>query len=202
MKFETYINESSLSRVWKHNELHDCGALTAFREAKDCGAGDKYTKKENLTRNKSLLAKLMVKGYNVTKLNGIYPEGGKESREVSYFVVDVEDTGNLENTLKQLGEYFEQDSILFIPKGAILNLEKAYLIGTNKCKNNWLGYGNKEIFKKGSKIGYKSEIYTSYVNGRPFIFECVDEEVYKPGNGFGWISLNNVASKDWWELIE
>jgi len=29
--FKSSLNESSLSRVWSHNEKHDCGAMTAFR---------------------------------------------------------------------------------------------------------------------------------------------------------------------------
>jgi hypothetical protein len=27
MKLNNLLNESSLSRVWKHNEEHDCGAI-------------------------------------------------------------------------------------------------------------------------------------------------------------------------------
>ena len=44
---ENVINESSLSRIWSHNEKHDCGAMTAFRNAADCGEGEKYTNKIN-----------------------------------------------------------------------------------------------------------------------------------------------------------
>ncbi len=40
-EFSTYLQESSLSRLWKHNEEHDCGAMTAFRKAADCGEGEK-----------------------------------------------------------------------------------------------------------------------------------------------------------------
>ena len=200
MKFQQYINESSLSRIWKHNEKYDCGAMTAFRDKEDCGDGKKYTKKENLQRNKSLLAKLMSKGYVCTRLRGKYPEGGDVGKETSFFIVDIKDNGKLEQNLKKLGEEFEQDSVLFIPKGSIQNKNKAYLIGTNKCSNNWLGYDQTKIFNKG-KVGYESEIYTSYVNGRPFIFESVDESsINIPGNGFGWASLQIVANKKWCEI--
>jgi len=196
-----FFKESSLSRIWKHNEEHDCGAITAFRIARDCGEGERYTKKENMQRNKSLLANLKVKGYSVTKLHGKYPEGmsGLVGKEISYFVVDIKDDGNLEQTLKKLGKEFEQDSILSVPKGSVQGNAKAYLIGTNTCKNNWLGYGKKEIFKRG-RMGYDSPIYTSYVNGRPFIFEEVGEEVLDPGNGFGVWSMNLVAEKSWKDI--
>jgi len=198
-KFKTHLNESSLSRVWKHNEEHDCGALTAFRKGPDCGEGEPYTKKENSQRNKSLLAKLKSVGYGVTKLHGTYPEGGETAKEISYFVVDLQDTGKLEKDLRKFGKDFDQDSILYIPKGAVKGEEKAELIGTNTCKNNWLGMGNKEKFSKG-RMGYDSPIYTSKVNGRPFIFEEVGEEVTSPASGMGVWMMNIVANKNWKEI--
>lgn len=193
-KFKDILEESSLSRIWSHNEKYDCGALTAFRYAKDCGKGDVLSKKENDDRNKKLSAILKTKGYGVTKLSGRYPEGGKAVKENSFFVVDFESKGNLENDLKKLGEEFEQDSILFIPKGAIQNKTNAYLIGTNNCTNSWLGYGNKRLFNKG-KLGYSTEIYTSYINGRPFIFETVEEEI-RYGNGFASIIAHKIANEN------
>jgi len=196
---EADVNESSLSRLWTHNEKHDCGALTAFRVAADCGNGEQYTSSDNKKRNRSLLAKLKSKGYGVTKLKGTYPEGGKEASEDSFFVVDLKDTGNLLKDLKRLGAEFEQDSILFVPKGAINGGPKAFLIGTNNCPNSWPGKGKKDIFA-GGKLGKSSKIYTSKVNGRPFIFENILEEVYSPGNGMGWWSLHLEAEKHWSEI--
>jgi hypothetical protein len=199
--FEEQINESGLSRIWKHNEEHDCGALTAFRTAPDCGEGTPYTSSENKARNKSLLSKIKSKGYGATKLHGTYPEGGETKKELSFFVVDLQDTGNLESDLKKWGNEFEQDSILFIPKGSIKGDDNAYLIGTNKCENNWLGYGKTEKFANG-KLGSTSPIYTSKVNGRPFIFEDVGSKVLDSGNGFGTWSMHIVSEKHWTELVE
>ena len=199
-QYKEILNESSLSRLWKHNEEHDAGALTAFRKGPGSGeSGETYSKKENAQRNKSLLAKLKTKGYGVTKLHGTYPEGGKTTKEISYFVVDLKDTGKLEKDLRKLGQEFEQDSILFIPKGAIKGDVKAYLIGTNKYENNWLGFGKKETFNKG-RMGYDSPIYTSKVNGRPFIFEQVGETVESPQTGFGYWAMNLIAEKTWQEI--
>jgi len=199
MKLKKVMKESSLSRLWAHNEKHDCGAMTAFRDAADCGEGEKYTPADNKKRNRSLMSKLKSKGYGLTKLKGTYPEGGKEAKEDSFFVVDLQDTGNLLKDLKKFGAEFEQDSILFIPKGAIKGGPKAYLIGTNSCPNNWLGKGKKELFHNG-KMGVTSKIYTSKVNGRPFIFESVLEEIRNPGNGMGWWALNLAAAKHWSEI--
>lgn len=191
-----YIKESSLSRILRHNEAHDCGAMTAFRVAKDCGEGEPYNKADNKKRNKSLKAKLLSKGYSVTAVKGEYPEGGKTVREDSFFVVDIKDTGQLERDLIKLGEMFEQDSILFMPKGSVTGETQAYLIGTNNCKNNWLGMGHKEYFKKG-RFGIESPIYSTKINGRPFIFEDKCEAVVPPGNGMGWWALRLVAESEW-----
>ena len=197
--FDSELNESSLSRVYRHNLLHHCGALTAWRKAKKCGNGRPYTHAENVQRNRSLLAKLKARGYGVTTLHGRYPEGGRITTEDSYFVVDLEDTGTLEVELRTLGQQFDQDSVLIIPKGAVGGQAKAFLLGTNRCRGNWIGFGTKEFFNHG-KFGYSSKIYTSYVNGRPFIFEEVGDEVPSPGSGFGWWSLHIAANKHWTEL--
>jgi hypothetical protein len=198
--FKSFINESSLSRLWKHNDDHDCAALTAFRKVADCGAGTMYTKDDNRKRNKSLSMKLKVKGYGVTGLNCVYPEGGKESKEESFFVINLLDDPNFFKIIKVLGEEFDQDSVLIVPKGSIVNnREKAYLYGTNKCENSYPGYHKSAPFEEG-KMGYKSPIYTSYVNGRPFMFEDVGNEIYGPGNGMGFWGLHIGAKKHWSEL--
>ena len=197
--FDRELNESSLSRVYRHNLLHDCGALTAWRKAEKCGEGRLFTHKENAQRNRSLLSKLKARGYGVTTLRGRYPEGGRITTEESYFVVDVDDGGLLETELRNLGRHFDQDSVLIIPKGTVGGQAKAFLLGTNRCPGNWIGFGTKEFFNQG-KFGYGSKIYTSYVNGRPFIFEEVGDEVQSPGSGFGWWSLHRAASKHWTEF--
>jgi len=107
---------------------------------------------------------------------------------------------NLLKDLKLFGKEFEQDSILFIPMGSIKGEDNAFLIGTNHCENNWLRYDQKEIFNKG-RIGYNSPIYTSYVNGRPFIFEECDREILNPGNGMGRWALSLFAKKHWKEFL-
>lgn len=190
------LQESSLTRLYQHNTTYDCGALTAWRKKAACGMGDDYTKDENRKRNRSLLAKLQALSYSVTSIKGRYPEGGTVSTEESFFVVDHKNRGTLETDLRRLGELFEQDSVLFIPKGAITRSAKAYLIGTNRCDNNWLGYGQKEAFNVG-RLGHESPIYTSYVNGRPFIFEEVGQTHLPPSTGFGWWGLRLRAEQHW-----
>lgn len=197
--FDKFLDESSLSRLWEHNRKYDCAALTAFRGSRDCGRGDIYTKNENRQRNRSLLAKLKSKGYGVTSLHGVYPEGGREGKEESFFVVNLPIDKNFIHIITDLGEEFDQDSVLIVPKGSVEDKDQAYLIGTNHCENNWLGYHKHNPFERG-KFGFKSPIYTSYVNGRPFLFEDIGNEILNPGNGMGWWALNIIVKKHWSEI--
>jgi len=199
MGIREYLIESSLSRLWKHNEEHDCGGITAFRLYTNCGYMDnkqpcypdkppvRITRKENDKRNKALMADLIKMGYKgATKLVGSYLEGGVSTKEISFFVVDFDNKGTLENDLIRLGKKYEQDTILFVPKGSIQNKDKAYLVGTNNCPNNDTKIGQKMIFNRG-KVGYDSPFYTSRVNGRPLIFEGI--ELYE---GLGFSSGSNA----------
>lgn len=193
-------NSSSLSRIWRHNQAHDCGAITAFRQYKGCDTEEVYSSSDNQKRNKSLVAHLISRGYGVTKLEGRYPEGGKETKEISFFVVDLKDHGNLENDLLELGHKFEQDSILFVPKGAIDNKAEAVLIGTNSYPNNMLA-GHARMPFNLAKLGDQSPIYTSFVNGRPFYFTSASNgDLQSYQNGIGLAFAQAIASKNWSDL--
>lgn len=162
------LNESSLSRIWAQTKKHDFGTITAFRSARDCGKGEKYTKAENLKRNTSLVAKLRSRGYGVTKIKGSYIENfgspnAKEVGENSFFVVDLKDSGNLKKDLMSFGEEFEQDSIIFGKAD-----QAGILIGTNKCPEGYPGY-HREV-SQGGAIFAKTGQFMSRVRGRPFIF--------------------------------
>lgn len=191
------INESPFSGVWKHNLEHDCGAITAFRKYSDCDGseGVRLSKADNLERNKLLTAKLLSMGYDITSLHGRHPEGGPSMTVIGYFVVDAQDKGGLSKDLMALGEEFMQDSILFVPRGAINNTgEQAFLMSTNHCDNNWLDYGEKSVFNQG-ELGFDSPVYTCYVDGRPFLFEEAGERVSYPGTGMGIWAMQELAKK-------
>ena len=82
-KFNIYLQESSLSRLWRHNEKHDCGAMTAFRNAEGGGFGERYSNADNKKRNRSLLAKLKSKGYYVQNRTKLKDFGGFRVEEES-----------------------------------------------------------------------------------------------------------------------
>lgn len=179
-KLKRYLNESSLTRVWKQTIKFDSGTISAFRSRKDCGMGEKYTKEENNKKQNILKSKLMMLGYSITKIKGIYIENYKtkdavEVKEKSFLVVDIKDTGNLKKDLIKLGEEFEQDSITYSkPSG------EYHLISTNKCKSAYPGRGKIGVEIKLNKpmFGKKGEFF-SRVNGRPFIFESINNELIK-----------------------
>ena len=81
------IEESSLSRVWRHSENNDIAIITAFRSKNfNCLKGDndghEFSHEENIERNKDLLAVLYKKGYGVTKVKGAYKENFETPQEI------------------------------------------------------------------------------------------------------------------------
>lgn len=170
MKFKEFLNEASLSRVYRQSQEHDIGIMTAFRYAPTCGKGEPYTKKENRARNKELLQKLKAMKYSVISVKGQYIENygspdAREQGEESFLVVDINDKGKLKADLVKLGALYEQDSILYIPKGG----NEGQLIGTNKCPNGYPGWG-KVVRLKNAVFGEKGEFFTR-VKGRPFVMK-------------------------------
>lgn len=158
--FDEFLTESSLSRVQEHMTAHDTGFITAFRGKNTVGV--------NKQLNKQLKAKLLILKYGVTEVKGAYIENyetdeAKEVGENTFFVVDLEDKGNLKAKLKDLGEEYDQDSILFVPKGGT----RGYLIGTNDAE--FPGKGNENVLNN-PVFGKSGEFHTK-VNGRPFIFK-------------------------------
>ena len=167
--------ESGLSRIHKAIKKHDYGITTAYRYAPECGTGEPYTYDQNQKRNAHLLAKLRARGYGVTAIKGSYIEnyGSANAREVgenSFFVVDIQDSGNLRDDLLKLREEFEQDSIIFGSAG-----ETGSLIGTNNCPTGYPGYHN-EVPQGGAVFGKTGELM-SRVKGRPFVFSESQELV-------------------------
>jgi hypothetical protein len=164
------LKESSVSRIWQHMSEHDTGFISAWRNARDCGDGEKYTRKEKQEADRKLRAYLQVKGYGITRIHGSYIENfnnkqiSKNVSEDSYFVVDENDSGNLKNDLIKLGEYFEQDSILFIPMGG----KNGKIIGTNDCPDSFPGKENE--ISIGELAGGESEFY-SRIGSKAFKFE-------------------------------
>lgn len=169
------LNESSLSRVWRHSEEYDIATMSAFRNANvncltynDVEEGHEFSYKENKERNKDLLAALLQKGYGVTKIMGNYIENFEtdeavEVGEESFFIVNKNMDEDFFPTLIKLGKLFCQDSVLLKPKG-----EDAYLYGTNNSQfpglDSTIPLGS---FKGGKEAEFLSRVGKSK---RPFFF--------------------------------
>jgi hypothetical protein len=155
------LSESGLSRLYDHMMEHDSAVLTAFR--------NEYSKNQNYKRNRELKAKLLSMDYGVTKVDGSYIENFEtpqaiEVSEQSFFVSNRTDAPGFLDSMKSLGEMYEQDSVLIIPQGA----SDAYLLGTREG-NDFPPFGEK--MSVGSlKMGRDAE-FMSKVKGRPFVFK-------------------------------
>lgn len=186
------IQESSLSRIYNKMMNSDTGAITAFRS--------QFTNSENKDRNKLLLAKLFKLGYGVTSIKGSYIEDfgtvcAIEVGEDTFFVEDLDSSGNLEQDLISLGEYFDQDSVLFIPKGG----EGSVLIGTNDADFPGLGMR----MSMGKFGGGQSGEFFSRVNGRPFVFKEELEDHQAPSGSMGkWALSKTIENLSKPHLIE
>lgn len=197
-KLKTLINESSLSRIWKHVTKHDSGTISAFRGFENCGDGNVISKKTNKQNNAALKGKLLTMGYGVTKVVGTYIENykspnAKKVKEESFIVVDLKDSKKLKKDLIKLGKYFNQDSITYSkPSG------EYYLISTNKCPDGYPGHGTiGKTIKLGKPFFGKEGVFHSTINGRPFVFETVLTELSTIGN----YSISEIRSIEYWSEI-
>ena len=178
MTFKKLV-ESSLSRVWAQTKKFDAGTISAFRSARDCNDGDNYSLADNKKNSSILKAKLLKAGYGVTAIDGVYIENYNtpkaiEVKEESYLVVDLKNTGNLKKDLIEFGKEFEQDSIAY--QNAKTN--EYYLISSNTCPNGYPGNGTIGVeIKLGKPIFGKDGEFHSKVNGRPFVFTEIKNDV-------------------------
>ena len=170
------LKESGLSRVYGHIMDYDSAILTAFR--------NEFSEKENYERNRELKARLLSQGYGVTKVDGSYIENFEspqaiEVSEQSLFVSNRQEDVEFFVEMAALGEEYEQDSVLMIPKGG----EESYLLGT-KEGNDFPPY-KEQISVGGLKMGKEAE-FMSRVKGRPFVFKEELETYEKLSKNSRW----------------
>lgn len=150
------LGESSLSRLKRNRDDYDSGILTAYRGGN--------TNRENRLRNKNLLKSLRDKGYGVTKVGGMYQEDGMDepAQERSFFVTNRNNSRRFKKDLMDLGNEYEQDSILYSPKGS-----KSKLIRTTRNRGKLTTPASKTVWGKKSP---NSPAFTKY-RSRPFADE-------------------------------
>ena len=185
------VNESSITRLMRHNEEHDCVCMTAYRsnrEKDDFGVHKRKARVSNQKANAALGAVLRRYGYNVTKVVGKYPEedGQADVKENSWFVVNVNDDSDFVDVCADLAEADEQDSILVMPKGSFSSGKGCYLYGTNP-NGSWPKYHEKKM-TDGISVNGDSPFETR-ISGKRYSFNVVDESkddtFWNPSSMFG-----------------
>ena len=188
---EKNLNESSITRLMRHNEEHDCVCMTAYRsnrEKDDSGVHKRKARVSNQKANAALGAVLRRYGYNVTKVIGKYPEedGQADVKENSWFVVNVNDDSDFVDVCADLAEADEQDSILVMPKGSFSSGKGCYLYGTNP-NGSWPKYHEKKM-TDGISVNGDSPFETR-ISGKRYSFNVVDESkddiFWNPSSMFG-----------------
>lgn len=91
-------------QIFKLNKKYDCGLISGYVKDEPI--------EKNKAANKKLYSLLSRAGYQIFKCLGVY-----DGEEESFFVVDVKNTGVLKAALKHLGQKFNQDCVIFSPRG-------------------------------------------------------------------------------------
>lgn len=189
------IADSNLDRIEKWINSKEVAGITAFRkELKDVHAQSatlidkpidgtpeerRYSKQENRARNRDLKMALARKGYGVTSVMGLYPEGGVPKTEESFLVVNLPDDPEFYDVLFRLSEWYNQDTFLYKAKGE----PEAVLVGTND--DDFVGYGNTRPAGQFAK-NVKGEFMSRLKNkGYAFVSEDT-KDYYEKDNPVSW----------------
>ena len=177
---EDIITESSVSRTKFYLQNYECATISAFRPGANIGREyeeELTNRKDILKRNKKHSAELGKKltelGYTHFLVNGAWAKENKDKTpvlnsrgeqafgsEITYFVVNNNgDTREqFRSNLKKLGNDFDQDSVMFYPKGSNM----AFWSGTTKREND-LKFGQNQLLKNGK---WEPQMYRTTLRGR------------------------------------
>ena len=196
-------SESCPSKLRGYISKHDTGIITAWRHQvinADTGNVIDVTKNQNKMRNAQLFSELNGR-YAVITVRGVYVENYGTQNEVEvkaelFFAVNVDGLGWMEDDLRCLGEKWDQDSILFVPKGG----KQGALWGTNLNpieKNTIPPYGEKKVLNK--PVFDTAGLRIARDGDSPFVFESVEIE-YKKRPRIGFFSewgRHLFMQRDW-----
>jgi len=182
------LDESNLSRIYRHLMDHDCAILTAFRsnpfDRTRCAVSSKVEEiglpenilKTNKLNNRDFKAVLLSTGCGVTAVDGSFIENYNTNRAVevkedSLFVVNLKNNSDFFNAIISLGKKYCQDSVLLIPKGC----KEVFLHGTNNSQFPGLD----ARVKVGDWKGGKDAEFMTKIRNRPFVFETYEDLSWK-----------------------
>lgn len=209
------LEESSLSRILSKMDKYDCGIITAFRT--------KFTYKENLERNKNLLASIYYYGFDATSVYGSYIENYKPKNKLNTVrnknkinpnkkgpwnkSKDKEEKEHSEESFFVVDKYntgrlkyfLKSAGTIFMQDSIIFIPKKtrtAELIGTSPFEDVWPGRDEVIKFSK-LELGKESEFMTK-VKNRPFVFS---EELHpckfsKPTERMGKMAMQHFVPRE------
>lgn len=168
---------NSLNRLWELSKKHSIGTISAFNSVADSG-GVASTLAQNDKRSHQLKSKLLMQGYGVTLIKGIYIEhyGADNQHEAIsdlYLVVDFNDSDNFKEHLIVLAKQFRQDHITYSQSTG-----DYYLISCYASRNSDDGKGEivTEVKLSEPMFSDSGELHPK-IDGRPFVFEFVSASV-------------------------
>ena len=202
-EWKQFLNESSLSRLYRHMMNYETAIITAFRndpsdelkctDVSEVGAveGENTVHQTNKRRNRVLKATLLSLKYGVTRVDGSYIEDFEtpeayEVAEESFFVVNLQDDAGFIDQISKLGEKFCQDSVMIVPRRA----EGAYLFGTNNSE--FPGFGQR--IEAGDLSFGKEKEFMTKVRKRPMAF-TEELETYKDLSRLERMAAKAMAKK-------
>lgn len=179
-KIAGVITESSVSRTKFYLQNYECATISAFRPGANIGRKDEEeltNRKDVLKRNKQHSAELGKKltefGYTHFLVDGAWVKTDENDKpiindkgefsigsEITYFVVNNNgDTREqFRSNLKKLGSEFDQDSVMFYPKGSSM----AFWSGTTK-RESGLKFGQNQLLKNGR---WEPQMYRTALRGK------------------------------------
>jgi len=148
---DNIINESSLSRIWKHiEEDSSFGTLSPFR--KD------LTVKENEERYKELKNIIRSLGYGYIELEGGFNEEGTMVKEKSLFIPKIK-----KEELIKLGERYNQYSVIYKDEKEFIEIGTNDKSGIGKILNDFISKGWNKNLSFDSDL--TKEIFSSLIKG-------------------------------------
>ena len=162
MANENKPSEQSPRTCGYYIEKYSCGSICVYKK--------ENTKEINEAKTKELVKTLNQKGYGVSRMEGSFIESHNTegSGVISLFVVNekvaVDDGGQLERDLIELGQLYDQECIMSIRRGA------PQILDTSKRQDSQLEYGMKRYLGT-IQFGQSTGKHVYRVKGRPFGFK-------------------------------
>jgi hypothetical protein len=166
MKFEEYINESSLSRIWQHIEedKKSFAVISAYRD---------YTKKQNKEKHISLKRYVRELGYGFIEMKGGYREEEGFVNERSLFIPNIDKKFAI-----KIGTEYDQYSILYKDRNEFIEIGTNINSGIGNVLTNFIksnNMSNINLAKNAIKDFFSSLLKGSH-RGKKFVFNLQERE--------------------------